>query len=68
MSYTPDEEKLSEPLNKACNALEALANPIRARLKNPDNYKASHLVELAELLKDITKMEVRLMLMATQVR
>jgi hypothetical protein len=68
MSYTPDNQKLSDPLEKAASALEELASPIRERLKNPNEWKDDHLVELASLLKEVTSLEVKLRLLAGQVR
>lgn len=68
MSYTPDNQRLSDPLEKAASALEELASPIRERLKNPNEWKDDHLVELASLLKEVTSLEVKLRLLAGQVR
>jgi len=68
MSYTPEEERLSFPLDKAANALEELAAPIRARLKNPDDYKNAHLADIADLLNEVTALESRMRLLAGNVR
>lgn len=68
MSYTPEDQRLSDPLEKAASALEELAAPIRERLKNPSEWKDDHLQELAALLKDVTSLEVKLRLLAGQVR
>lgn len=68
MSYTPENQMLSDPLEKAASALEELASPIRERLKNPNEWKDEHLIELASLLKEVTSLEVRLRLLAGQVR
>ncbi len=68
MSYTPDNQRLSDPLEKAASALEELASPIRERLKNPSEWKDDHLIELASLLKEVTSLEVKLRLLAGQVR
>jgi len=68
MSYTPVNELLADPLENAASALEALSNPIRNRLKNPNEWKDSHLRELADLLQEITSLEVKLRLLAGQVR
>ncbi len=59
---------LSDPLEKAASALEELASPIRERLKNPSEWKDDHLIELASLLKEVTSLEVKLRLLAGQVR
>lgn len=68
MSYTPENQYISDPLKKAADALEDLASPIRERLKNPNEWKDDHLKEIAVLLNDITEMESRLRLLAGQVR
>lgn len=68
MSYTPENQLLSDPLEKAAAALEALASPIRERLKNPSEWSNDHLQELAVLLQDVTSLEVKLRLLAGQVR
>ncbi len=68
MSYTPEDQLLSDPLEKAADALEALSSPIRERLKHPDEWKKDHLEELTELHVDLIKMEARLRLLAGQVR
>lgn len=68
MSYTPEDQLLERPLEKAANALEELATPIRNRLKNPTEWSASHLHELAALLSDATELETKLRLLAAEVR
>lgn len=67
MSYTPDDQRLEDPLLKAADALEELEKPIRERLKNPQEWRATHLEELAVLLRDVTDLEARLRLLASQV-
>ena len=68
MSYTPDNQLLSDPCVNAADALEALTTPIRERLKNPTEWKASHLQELTELLKEAQSLEMKLRLLAAEVR
>lgn len=68
MSYTPEDQLLSDPLEKAAASLEELATPIRNRLKSPSDWSGEHLNELAKLLQDITTLETTLRLLAAGVR
>ncbi len=67
MSYTPPDQYLAQPLEKAADALDSLQHPIRARLKDHHQWKDEHLKELAALLKEVAEFEGKLRLLASQV-
>jgi hypothetical protein len=67
MSYTPEAERLTQPLEKVADALEELTSPIRARLKNHNDYKDEHLAEMSNLLNEVTAMESRIRYLLSRV-
>lgn len=60
MSYTPDDQLLEKPLENAAEALAELRAPLFQRIKNPQDWSATHLMELGELIKEVTDLEVKL--------
>jgi hypothetical protein len=68
MSYTPDDQLLESPLIKAADSLMELQNPIKERLRHPDEWRKDHMEELQQLLRDVSDMEFRLRMLAMEVR
>ena len=68
MSYTPNDQLLQAPLELAEKALDALQNPIRARLADRDKWNEEHLEELETLLMDVVSMQIRFLKLSKQVR
>lgn len=68
MSYTPEEQRLEQPLADAARALQKLQAPILARTNNASEWSREHLDELAILYVDINTMAVRLLRLSQNVR
>lgn len=68
MSYVPEDQLLAGPLRAAADALVNVCERIRNRLDDQGEWKAEHLEEIAELLREVTALESKLRLLAGQVR
>lgn len=60
MSYTPSNQLLADLASRAAEALHDLADPIRERIKNSDQWRDEHIDELRQLLVQLTDIELQL--------
>jgi len=62
MSYTPDEQLLTPPIEEALEGLRKTKDAIEARLADPERWIESHLHELQALMHKIDDLSLELRL------
>lgn len=60
MSYTPDDQKIEQPLEELLSAIEGFRNVLWARIKTPSEWAAQHIADAREEIKSLTELELRL--------
>jgi len=68
MSYTPEEQLLTPPIEEALEGLRKTKDAIEARLSDPDRWSVSHLYKLQGLMHKIDKLSLELSLMKSKNR
>lgn len=61
MGYTPDNQKLHDPITDVQSALKSLKEVIQNRIDYDDNmWMNTHIIELNDLRNDINNIEIKL--------
>lgn len=60
MSYTPEEQKLHNPIQNFVESLDALSAAMRARLDNPEEWTEAHRLDLLPYLSQFDELKMRL--------
>jgi len=60
MSFTSEEEEITNPIENVLESFRKLEKVIRCRIKNQKGWSLEHLDELHMIHKDILDLEIRL--------
>lgn len=59
MSYTPENQRIDEPIRKLTEAIKEFDSVVDARIDSND-WKGDHIIELSEISLELRKIRIRL--------